>query len=543
MFEEIQDQKTRSTEDYWAIVRRQRWLILGSIFVCWLVVWGIGWLLPSSYESDAIVVVQQQQVSPTLVEPNVTESEESQLATIEEQVLNPTRLQGIIDADHLYPKRHGLLALFQPSDPVEQMQTKDIQIKPVDSGKKGSSQTTLIAFEISYTAPTPGLAQSVNHELTDLFVQENINTQQRLSQTATTFLQNELSDAQADLEAQEAKVKAYKAQHSGELPDQLQSNLQVLSGLQQQLESNGRALSGAQQQKLYLQSIVQQYDSVQSDLGNTSDATVSPSTLDKQLKDLEMELAQERSQYTDNYPDVIALKDQIEKTKELQKQIKDQIASQKKSDNGTDVLPPGSAMQLQSGSPTPIMQIQSQLKANQLEIQSLEAEQKKISEQISAYQARLNETPSVDEQLSEISRGYTESSKNYDTLRQKWQDSELASNLQQNQQGAYFQTVSPASLPLTPSAPNHLLISLGGLFVGVIVGFGLAALLEFTDVRIRKETDLEGVVSARVLVGIPRMSTPIENRRRVLLNWVERGVVVAMFIVVVAGNLYAFYRG
>ena len=543
MFDEIQDQKTRSTEDYWAIVRRQRWLILGSIFVCWLVVWGIGWVLPSSYESDAIVVVQQQQVSAALVEPNVTESAESQLETIKQQVLNPTRLQGIIDENHLYPRHHGLLALFQSADPVVQMQTKDIQIGQVTSGQKSSNQVTLIAFEVSYTAPTPELAQSVNRELTNMFVQENMDTQQRAARTATDFLKNELGDAEANLESQEAKVKAYKAQHVGELPDQLQSNLQVLSGLQQQLENNARGLSGARQQRLYLQSMVQQFESVQSDLGNTSDSAVAPETLDKQLKDLEMELAQERAQYTDSYPDVIALKDQIEKTKELKKQTEDEIASQKKPDKGTDVLPPGSAVELQNGSPTQIMQIQSQLKANQLEIQGLEAEQVKIDKLISAYQARLNDAPVVDQQLSEVSRGYIEATRNADTLRQKLQDSQLASNLQQNQQGQYFRVVSPASLPVTPSAPNHLLISLGGLVVGMIVGFGLAALLEFTDVRIRKETDLEGVVSARVLVGIPRMSTPVENRRRVLLRWVERGAVVAMFMVVVAGNIYAFYRG
>ncbi|MGB6076175.1 MAG: hypothetical protein WBG29_11105, partial [Candidatus Acidiferrales bacterium] len=292
-----------------------------------------------------------------------------------------------------------------------------------------------------------------------------------------------------------------------------------------------------------LQSIVQQYNSVQSDLGNTGDSTVAPETLDKQLKDLEMELAQERSQYTDNYPDVIALKDQIAKTKELQKQTQEEITSQKKPDKGSDALPPGSAVELENGAPTQMMQIQSQLKANQLQIQGLEGAQKRIESQIATYQARLNATPLVEQQLDEISRGYVESSKNYDVLQQKLQESELSSNLQQNQQGEQFGIVSPPSLPTAPSAPNHLLISLGGLGAGIMIGLGLGLLFEFTHVRIYKESDLEGVVSARVLVGIPKLSTAVEKRRRIILRWVERGAVLAMVVIVVAGNIYSFVKG
>jgi polysaccharide biosynthesis transport protein len=543
MLDEMQEPKMRSTEDYWAMLRRQRWVILAAAFVCWLLVWGVSWLLPSSYQSDAVILVQQQQVSPNLVAPSVDVSLEAQLESIRQQVLSRTRLQPIIDTYHLYPKHHGVLALFDPSDPVAQMQTKDVQIKLVEAPSHANNQETLTAFDISYSAPTPELAQSVNQKLTELFVQEHAATQEQFSQTTTSFLRTELEDARANLDQQDAKVKAFKAQHEGELPDQLQGNLQVLSGLQDQLQNNERALSGAQQQRLYLQSIVQQYNSVQTDLGNTGDSTVAPETLDKQLKDLEMELAQERSQYTDNYPDVIALKDQIAKTKELQKQTQEELTSQKKPDKGGDALPPGSAVELENGAPTQMMQIQSQLKANQLEMQSLAAAQKRIETQIATYQARLNAAPLVEQQFDEISRGYVESSKNYDVLQQKLQDSELAANLQQNQQGEQFTIVSPPSVPGAPSAPNHLLISLAGLGAGVAIGLGLGLLLEFTNVRIRKETDLEGVVSVRVLVGIPKMSTPVENRRRAVLRWVERGAVLAMVVIVLAGNIYSFVKG
>lgn len=545
MLDETQEPKARTTEDYWAMLRRQRWVILGSAFICWVLVWAVGWLLPSSYVSDAVVLVQQQQVSPNLVEPSISVSLEAQLESIRQQVLSRTRLQPIIDSHHLYPKHHGLLALLDASDPVEQMAGKDIQIKLVESPSHTPNQQTLTAFDISYSAPTPELSQSVNEELTELFVQEHAASQARFSQTTTNFLQTELADARADLDAQDAKVKAFKAQHAGELPDQLQGNLQVLAGLQIELQNSERSLSAAQQQKLYLESVVQQYQSAQSDLG-AGGSNITPTNLDQQLKNLKMQLAQEQSQYTDNYPDVIALKDQIAKTEELKKQTQAKLTSDKSDKNADkdddNTLATG-VLQVQNGAPTQIMQIQSQLKANQLELLSLQSAQKRIQGEIGAYQARLNAAPMVEQQLDEISRGYVESSKNYDTLQQKLQDSQLASSLQQNQQGEQFSIVSPPSFPAAPSAPNHLLISLGGLGAGLMIGLVLAALLEFTDVRIQKESDLEGIVSARVLVGIPKLSTPVEDRRRVMLRWVERGAVLAMAVLVVAGNIYSFVKG
>jgi polysaccharide biosynthesis transport protein len=541
MLDETQEQKPRTTEDYWAMVRRQRWVILSVAFICWILVWAVGWLLPSSYESVAQVLVQQQQVSPTLVEPNMTVSMEAQLEGIKDRVLVPTELQPIIDKYRLYPKHHGLLALLSPSDPFEQMTTKDIVIKPLEAQTHAVNQESLVGFEIHYSGPSPDVAQAVNEDLTNLFIRQNNGIQQNLSQTTTEFLKVERDDARADLDAQDARVKAFKAAHAGELPDQLQGNLQVLAGLQVELQNNERSLSGAQQQKLYLESIVQQYQSAQSDL-NGNGSTVTPSSLDDQLKSLEMQLAQERSQYTDNYPDVIALKDQIAKTKELKKQTEAQIAQDRKSDKDTDDLNTGS-LEVQNGSPTQMMQIQSQLKANQLEIQSLLREEKKIQGEIGVYQARLNAAPMVEQQLDEISRGYEESSKNYDTLQGKLQESQLASNLQQNQQGQQLSVYAQPTLPTAPSAPNHILISLGGLGAGIVIGLMLAVLLEFTDVRIQKESDLEGVVAARVLVGIPKLSTPVEDRRRVVLRWVERGAVVAMLIIVVAGNIYSLVKG
>ena len=71
----------------------------------------------------------------------------------------------------------------------------------------------------------------------------------------------------------------------------------------------------------------------------------------------------------------------------------------------------------------------------------------------------------------------------------------------------------------------------------------MSAFLELTNVCVQNEKDLEGIVQARVLVDIPRMSSRGEDRLRILRQWVEVGAAVAIMALIVAGNFYAFYKG
>ena len=524
MTEEHQDQVLPGVGDLWAVLRRRCWWIVLPIFLCWALVWTGSWFWPASYESEGLILIQQQKVPEQYVLPNVTQDVQDRVQSMSQQILSRTRLQATIDRFHLYPPSHGLTSLMQTGDRVEQMR-KDIKIELVESeNKSGAHRGELTAFKIHYSARTPELAQQVNSELTSLFIDENLKAQQQLSESTTAFLDAQLADARAKLEEQEAKVRAFKAKHMGDLPSQLDSNVKILSGLQSQLETTERSLDAARQQKLYLESLQQQYQSVQG-------------------TDLRLELANLRAKYTDDYPDIIALKDKIAQADALKKQIETEIASKKKSDGsaGSAVPPPSEPGQRDSA--TPMMQIQSQLTANRLEIQNYEKRQKSLEAQIASYQARLNLTPETEQQLADISRGYDESKTNYNSLLQKQNQSQLATSLEQRQQGEQFSIIDPPSLPDKPSAPNHLLVSLGGLALGVVVGLCLCAFIELTDVRVRHEKDLDGLVPARVLVGIPHLGAPGEDRLAMQNRRMGIGIAVVMAVLIVAGNLYAFYKG
>jgi polysaccharide biosynthesis transport protein len=522
MIEEPQDRALPGLGDLWAVLRRRRWWILLPIFFCWVLIWIGSWFWPASYESEGLILIQQQRVPEQYVLPNVTQDVQDRVQSMTQQILSRTRLQATIDRFHLYPPTRGLASLTQSGDRVEQMR-KDIKIELVESeNKTGIHRGELTAFKIHYSARTPELAQQVNSELTSLFIDENLKAQQQLSESTTAFLDAQLADARSKLEEQEAKVRAFKAKHMGDLPSQLESNVKILSGLQTELEATERSLDGARQQKLYLESLQQQYQSVQG-------------------TDLRLQLADLRAKYTDDYPDIIALKDKIAKSDQLKKQIEAEIASKNKADSSASVPTPSEPGQRDSA--TPMMQIQSQLTSNRLEILNYEKRRKGLEGQIAAYQARLNLTPETEQQLADISRGYDESKINYNSLLQKQNQSQLATSLEQRQQGEQFSIIDPPSLPDKPSAPNHLLVSLCGLALGIIIGLGLCVFIELTDVRVRQEKDLEGLVPARVLVGIPHLGAPGEDRFAMQSRRMEIGVAVGMAILIVAGNLYAFYKG
>ena len=528
---------TRSLDEYWAMARRRRWYILLPVFACWAIACAGSWLVPSTFQSDALILVEQQKVPEKYVVSNVTVSLQDRLQSMTQQILSRTRLESTINRFRLYETRQGV-PLIQTGDAVEQMR-KDIKIDLVEAPDRPGELT---AFKIRYSAGTPQLAQQVNSELTSLFIEENLQSQQQLSESTTAFLQSQLEDARTKLEEQEAKVRAFKANHFGNLPSQMESNVQILSGLQAQLQSAQHALDGANQQKLYLESLQQQYQSVQASLGNGNSTATSPDTLDKDLTDLRRQLQEARLRYTEDYPDVVQLKDKIAKMETLKRDINAEITANEKPAKTTNDVDPAAAVSVEHGSTSPMMQIQSQLKANNLEIQNYQQRQRQIESDITAYQARLNLTPETEQELADISRGYEESKTNYNSLLEKQNDSQLATNLEQRQQGEQFRILDPPSLPTRPSAPNHLLISLAGLVLGFAAGIGLTAFLEMTDVRVRQEKDLEDVVPIKVLIGMPHLDTPGEDRTRALFRRMEFGAVVLMAILVLVGNLYAFYK-
>jgi polysaccharide biosynthesis transport protein len=538
-FDDSEDQIAgRGFEEFWAMAVRRRWAMLLPLFLCWVVVWSVSWKIPSTYTSQALILVEQQKVPEQYVVPNVTVSLQDRLQSMTEQILSRTRLQATIDRYHLYQLGRGRTSLLPAADPVLQMR-KDIKLDLVDSTAHPGELT---AFKIDYSAPSPQLAQQINTELTSLFVQEDLKSQQQLSESTTAFLQSQLAEAKAKLAEQEARVRSFKARHFGDLPSQAETNVQILSGLQNQLQSAQQGLDRARQQKLYLESLQQQYQAAQANIGPQDSSAPSVATITKELTALRLQLEDAQTKLTEEHPDVIALEDRIAKAEKLKSDFEKKIAAQSETGNATKAVDPGTAAVVQHGSTTSMMQVQSQLKAIALEIDNSEQHIKELESQIASYRNRLNMAPQTEQELADVSRGYEESKANYNSLLQKQNQSQLATSLQERQQGQQFRVLDPPSLPDKPSAPNHLMLSLGGLLVGAILGVGLAIVLEMANDLVRSQEDIEELLPICVLVGVPHVNVPGEDHFKKVSRWLEIGAVSTMAVLILAGNFYAFYR-
>jgi succinoglycan biosynthesis transport protein ExoP len=538
MVDDLEEQSPESIDiqHYLGIVRRRHFHFLIPLFVAWAVVWGASWVLPPRYLSSTLILVEQPTMPKDYVTPNVTDDLQERMQSITQQILSRTRLLHIIDQFNLYagPRSNG-----SPDAKVDRMR-KDIGI---DLVRDEHNQIT--AFNVSYTSRDPRLAQAVTSELTNLFINENVEESTNQAKDNTKFLEGQLETARKTLSEQEEKVREFKALHVGEMPGQLASNLQILSGLQSQLQNEEDALNTARQQHVYLQSMVDQYRTMQG-ASKTSDGTptVGLPALDQELDKLKAQLADLSSHYTDRHPDVRNLKEQIAKTEK----IRDQLVANMKAKDAAGAQADGSDTATSSASADPtqaslLAPIQGQLKSNQVEISNREHSIAALKVKMDEYQGRLNQEPIREQQLADLTRGYDQSKANYDDLLKKKNDSAMATSMVMQQRGERFQVIDPPSFPQKPDFPNRLKFCGIGLGIGLALGIAVAGAFEFMDDRMYDEKQLKKLLPAEVMAEIPAIVNVADQQRATLQVWLGWATAAVVFVTILAGSAISFLRG
>lgn len=521
--------------NYWQVLRRRRWWLALPAFAIWAGVWGLTWFLPVTYRSESVILVQPQKVPEQYVASNVSDEMQDRLQSMAQQILSRTRLLEIIQENNLYPGPHNPSG----SDDLAEAMRKDIQIELVQSPVRRGE---LAAFKIAYLASDPGLAQKVTSQLTSFFVSENSRVRQQQSEQTTQFLATQLEDARRKLADQEAKLKDFKSQHLGQLPEQTQGNVQILAGLQGQLQQEAEALSRAQQQSVYLESLLAQWRALESSLqtGREQGGVALPA-LDQELQRLRAQLADLSAHYTARHPDIRKLKEQIARAEQLKSRMQAQTVVPEPSTTEGGAPRPSSYAELQAMSPR--LQVQSQLKSNKLEIESRQRAMRELQQRIEQYQARLNMTPMREQQLASLTRDYEQSRKSYEELLAKRDQSEMATNLEKRQEGEQFQVLDPPNLPQRPDSPNRLKLNLIGLVAGLVFGMASLAGSEALDSRIYTREELGRMLAVPVLAEIPPLPTIAEERRQRGWTILQMTGLVAIVLCIAAGFTSTFLFG
>lgn len=516
-------------QHYLGIVRRRHLHFLIPLLAGWLLVWGASWVLPARYKSGTLILVEQPTMPKDYVTPNVNDDLQERLQSITQQILSRTNLLRIIEQFHLYG---GPTGGASPDDKVDAMR-KDVDIELVRD-----LHNEITAFNVYYTSPDPRVAQQVTSEITNLFIGENLQARQEQSEGTTKFLEDQLAAARSSLADQDEKIRQFKAQHIGELPSQLSSNLQILSGLQSQLQAEQDALSTAKQQHVYLETLISQYRSLQASPKNPDASPAGLPAIDQELTKLREQLADLRAHYTDKHPDVRKVKDQIAQTEKMRDQMLATLKTSAAAHNTNDTT--SIATDPQS---TPIAQLQSQLKANQIEIANRESAVEGLKGRIADYQGRLNEEPVREQQLADLTRGYDQSKANYDDLLKKKNESAMATSMELLQQGERFRILDPPSFPTKPDFPNRLKFCGIGLGVGLALGVVVVGAFEMLDDRVYDEKDIKEMLPVSIISEIPDIASASEEgqqRRRMMVGWVTAAVV---FAIILAGSAFSYIRG
>jgi polysaccharide chain length determinant protein (PEP-CTERM system associated) len=494
--------KKYTPEEVVRIAWRYKWTIVLPFVICLAGTIVLSHFLPNKYRAETLILVVPQRVPESYVRSTVTARIEDRLQSIGQEILSRTRLERIIQDFNLYAeqRRTGIM-----QDIVEQMRN-DISVDVV----KGD------AFRISYVGEEPRTVMKVTDRLASLFIEENLRDRELLAEGTNEFLEAQLDDSRRHLIEQEQKLEAYRMKHSGELPSQVDSNLQVIQNTQMQIQATLESLNRDRDRKLAVERALADLNLPETEptvaaTPTPQDGTEPPAegSLKEQLSVAQRTLQTAELRLTPEHPDVIRMRRVVT---ELQQRAESEALAAPLSAAAAPA-PAAPRTPAQIAKANRVKEFKGELDNLDRQIAAKQAQEQRLRQVAEQYQARVEVVPTREAELAELTRDYTTLQQMYTTLLSKKEESKISANLERRQIGEQFKLLDPARLPERPYSPDRRLIALTGGLIGLGIGIGLAAFLAYRDTSLRTEDDVTGVLRLPVLAQIPVMMTPRQARR------------------------------
>jgi len=495
-------------QEFMEIFLRRKWLVVFSIL---FILFGASVycvVTPERFKSSTTILVVPQRVPENYVKSTIGIKIEDRLGTIKQQVMSRTRLVAVMD-------ELGLFKEDRKKNPVEEVVDEmrkriTIEVRHTD------------AFTLSFVHENRQAAMLTTSRLASFFIDENLKNREQQAVGTADFLDSQLQETKKKLEDQEERVKKYKSAFMGELPQQLQANLAIMSRLQDQLKANADATRTAQDRKMFTESQIGTLESQVASIeaqaraasGSTETAAVEPiSSSDPaapylpELNAKRAQLANLSTKYTDQYPEIRRLKEEVAR---LEKQVADargnltptlgsagEPAARQAAPLGTN---PASPLAREKEE---IRRLRTVLKGLDLEIQSLKKESGEIRRSIAAVESKVERSPKREQEMISLTRDYDNLKRSYDELLKKKLDADISQNLEKRQKGEQFQILDPANLPEEPFIPNRPKVFGIAVFAALLIGFGGAIGLEMIDPSVRGVKEFRHFSEIPVLASIP----------------------------------------
>jgi polysaccharide chain length determinant protein (PEP-CTERM system associated) len=505
--------KKYTPDDYARILWRRRWLIAIPAVVIASVTFVVATFLPNQYRASTNILIIPQRVPETFVRPTVTADLKERLNMIQQQILSRTRLERIVQEFNLYERERQQMIM---EDVIERMR-KDINVNIARTRRREDVNN----FSVSYTTGNARTAMRVTERLASLFVQENVEDRALLADQTDQFLKAQLEDSKRRLEEKEKKLAEFRQRYNGRLPDQVNSNLQLLQGAQNRLQTIGETANRDRDRLAVLEKQL-------SELPPTSPVAAVPTpaprranneqnggtTAAQQLETAKAELRNLQLRLKDDHPDVGRAKRVVA---ELEAKAETEALQQPLS---AVTAAPASNPAADRANAARAEQLRNEITDVRGRLESERRESARLQETISDLSGRVQLAPGLQSELTELMRDYDTLQDGYQAMLKKSEDSKIAVRLEQRQIGEQFKIIDGARLPERPISPDRFRINMFGVLGGLALGLALVAFLEYRDTSFKSDDDVIATLSLPVLAVIPVMTNAGERRvarRRKLL--------------------------
>jgi succinoglycan biosynthesis transport protein ExoP len=398
---------------------------------------------------------------------------------------------------------------------------------PVLDPNTGRDLDIISAFTVSYQSRNPRVAARAARWLSQAFIAANRAGRLASAQAAEQFYDHQTQAYRRQIAQIEAKLATFKEHNYDQLPGLTNLNMNILQTTQGQIDALTQQIAALRQNRVFLQ---QQLDSAKN---AGADAGL--------LGQLQAEYNKKLATYDPDYPDMIALRQEIDELKEgggainslslpAQLRADEQALAQAKlrySDKFPDVQRLERQIQIlktriahgekyagnANGSPA-VVQLETQLNANRTQTQALERQSAQLHRQLMQLEGRVEAAPQVERQYKALTLNLQLAQTKYNQLLKYQMDAQLTSEAIASGRSDRIRIAQSPGVPLAPGKPKRTAIALVGLMLAVLLGLTAVVIAESLDQSVRGSRDIRRVLALSPLGVIPEIQDGAMARRQ-----------------------------
>lgn len=498
-------------------MQQRRWLGVAVAWAVALLGAAAVVVMRDRYEASARVFVDTQTVLKPLMtglafQPDI----DQQVNMLAKTLISRPNVERLISSP-----RVGLQGLSdRDREKVIDRYTKEIKV--VASGNAN-------LFAITYRDINPQRAQHVVEELVSLFVTSGIVDKQRDSEQARQFLDDQIKVYEAKLTESENRVKDFKLRNFGLTGTADKDFFARMSNTTEELSRLRVELQAAEQSR----------DALRRELAN-EDPTIPVEAMGPgmgtQSSETETRLDGQRRmlddlmrRYTDEHPDVVAVKRNIA-----------QLEQQRKAEAEAKLRASGGKMRPAPTSPV-FQRIRVALAEAEAKVASLRGQVSAQQTQLAESRSMASRMPEVEAELAQLNRDYEVVRKNYEQLVTRRESASLGEKIDQTTKVAEFRVVEPPRVSPKPAQPSRIVVALLAIVAAIGAGAGSTFLLSqlmgtVNDTRQLKEISGRPVLGSVSMVIGPAMREVVDRGNRLFMINVAAFFLVNIAWLVVVGQ-------